>query len=159
MTRQRRNKNLTGYLRAVYETQKYKHRSKESSYAGRKKRAPMDSLSGLRRQDSNQSERGHDPGTFPSVLSQMQTRNPDRPEGAKPTYRRARRLDAEPTTIEKPLSHCRLCFFRLRSKDRSAGIGRYTALPGQDSFHQNTPQRNAAHHRGAHRPEKLWRQG
>lgn len=55
MTRQRHNKNLDGYLRAVYQTQKYKHRSKESSYEGREKRAPMDSLSGLRRQDSGQS--------------------------------------------------------------------------------------------------------
>lgn len=118
MTRQRHNKNLNGYLQAVYQAQKCKHRSKESSYEGREKRAPMDSLSGLRRQDSGQSQRGYGPGTFPSVLPEMQTRYPDRPEGAKPTYRRARRLDAEPTTIEKSLSRCRLCFY-LSSFKRS----------------------------------------
>lgn len=61
MTRQRHNKDLDGYLQAVYQTQKYVHRSKESSYEGRKKRAPMGSLSGLRRQDSGQSQRGYDP--------------------------------------------------------------------------------------------------
>ena len=61
MTHQRHNNNLADYIRAVYQTQKYVHRSKESSYEGRKKRAPMGSLSGLRRQDSGQSQMGYDP--------------------------------------------------------------------------------------------------
>lgn len=160
MTRQRHNKNLNGYLQAVYQAQKCKHRSKESSYEGREKRAPMDSLSGLRRQDSGQSQRGYGPGTFPSVLPEMQTRYPDRPEGAKPTYRRARRLDAEPTTIEKSLSRCRLCFFvRLHSKGHSADIGLYTVPLAQDSFPQNTLPHNVVHRRGVRRPQKLWHQG
>lgn len=50
--------------------------SKESSNEGQEKRTALDSLSGLRRQDTDQGIPGHRAGQFPALLQEMQKRNP-----------------------------------------------------------------------------------
>lgn len=63
-------------MRAGCQTQSRNRQSKESSNEGQEKRAALDSLSGLWRQDADQGIPRHRAGQFPALLQEMQKGNP-----------------------------------------------------------------------------------
>lgn len=70
-------------MRAGRWTQSRNRHSKESTDEGQEKRVALDSLSDLRRQDTDQGIPGHCFGQFSALLQEMQKGNPDQCSPAK----------------------------------------------------------------------------